>query len=263
MLWEVLLIGSFWWWLLSFGWFCILIFLIEEERGTLGTFTILLGLAVVQLFSDFNIVKWMWENPLWVGAGAISYFVIGAVWGTIKWTLFSKDKREKYDESKEYWLEPENLKRTATNLRSRASKKGVSDTRKAQIERWANALDAAAAQGGGVLTDALKPAWTNERADARRRWEEEETDVMPVEIPHPKDNKARIMRWMGHWPWSMFWTMLNDPIRRIAKMVYKRMTVILVSIGQRSFAGVEDDFVIEDNEDDVAPPQATATHPQE
>jgi hypothetical protein len=142
------------------------------------------------------------------------------------------------------------LKRTATNLRSRATKSGVSDNRKAQILRWADACDAAAAQGGGTLTDALKPAWTNERAETRRRWEEEETDVMPVEIPHPKNHKARIMRWMGHWPWSLFWTLLNDPIRRICKVLYKRMTIILVSIGQRQFAGVEDDFVIEEDEND-------------
>lgn len=256
MLWEVLIIGSFWWWLITAGWFCFLVFLIEEEKGTVGSFFVLLGLAAVQLFSDFNLCGWMWANPMWVGIGTVGYFVIGAMWGCLKWTLFARDQRERYDEAKEYWLEPDSLKRTATNLRVRANRQGsspgggVSDTRKAQLIRWADALDAAAAQGGGTLTDALKPAWTNERADGMRRYQENETDVMPVEVPHPKNHKARIMRWIGHWPWSAFWTVLNDPIRRICKMLYKRMTIILVSIGQRQFAGVEDDFVIEEDEND-------------
>ena len=255
MLWEVLLVGSLWWWVVSLGFFCFLIYLIEEEKGTGCTFTILLALGVVQCFSDFNIAAWMWANPMWVGIGAVGYFAIGAMWGVVKWTLYSKDQREKYDEAKESWLEPENLKRTATELHRQArNRSDITSKRKEQMNRWADALNAAAAQGGGTLTDALKPAWTNERAERKQNWNDHRTNVMPLEIPHPKNNKARIMRWMGHWPWSMFWTILNDPIRRISKMVYKRMTIILVSIGQRQFAGVEDDFVIEDDDDTSSDP---------
>ena len=249
MLWEVLIIGSAWWWLTSFAAFCFLVYLIEEERGTFATFTMIAVAATVQLFSDFNLVKWAWENPLYVGAGILGYIVVGCIWSVTKWRFFSHNLREKYDEAKEYWLEPDNLKRTATNLRSRARKNDVADNRKTQLTRWADALEAAAAQGGGTLTDALKPAWTQERADNSRHWDSGDTDVMPIEIPHPKNHKARIMRWGGHWPWSMFWTLLNDPLRWIGKWIYKKMTVILVGIGMNAFKGVEDDFVIETDED--------------
>tara|TARA_Y100000034_G_scaffold103692_1_gene129575 strand:- start:45057 stop:45845 length:789 start_codon:yes stop_codon:yes gene_type:complete len=247
MLWEVLIIGSFWFWIITLGWFCLLVYLIEEERGTVGTVFVILGIAGLQCFSDFNIVGWLWKNPLYVGIGVVGYVVIGALWGLLKFRLFASDKREKYDEAKEHWLESHSLKQTARDLRTRAGRQEIADARRVQLNRWASACEAAANAGGGTLTDALKPAWTQYRADRRRHWEENETDQMPVEIPHPKDHKARIMRWIGHWPWSMFWTILNDPLRRIGKAIYKRMTVILVAIGQKAFQGVEDDFVIEEN----------------
>jgi hypothetical protein len=254
MWWEILIVGSLWFNLMAFGWFCLLVWMIEEERGTVGSFLILAGLGVIQLFSDFNVVAWLWHNPMWVAIGAVGYFVIGAIWGTTKWTLFSRDKREKYDEEKEEWLRPDSLRNTAQRLRKRSTSERngiVTPERKAQLVRWADACTAAAAQGGGELTDALKPAWTNSRDQGSYHYEAGERDVMPTVIPHPKDHKARILRWMGHWPWSLFWTLLNDPIRRIAKMLYKRMSIILVSIGQRSFAGTENDFVVEPTEENV------------
>jgi hypothetical protein len=247
MLLEFLIIGSFWWWLLSFATLCFLVFLIEEEKGAVATFALLLGVGIVQLFSDFDLVGWMWENPLSMGVGFISYFVVGAFWGTIKFRFFVCDKREQYDEAKEAWLEPDNLRNHAQQLQVRVDR-DVSDDRQAQLQRWADALENAAVMGGRELTDALKPAWTDYLAHTKQKFQQDETNMMPVEIPHPKDHKARIMRWMGHWPWSMLWTLINDPFRRICKMLYKRMTVILVDIAQEAFAGVEDDFVIEENE---------------
>lgn len=255
MLWEVLIIGSFWWWILAVVWFCFLIFLIEEERGTFGTFVVLLGLTAVQLFSDFNLVGWIWKNPLWIGVGAVGYVVIGSIWATVKWTFFAKDQREKYEEEKERWLQPENLRDHASTLRSRSRAGEIEQSKAEQLKRWADALETAAANGGGELTNALKPAWTNYRVVGARYWNNPKVDedYIPTEVPHPKNHKASIMRWGGHWPWSMFWALLNDPIRWVGKQIYKRMSILLVAIGQREFAGVEDDFMIEEDDSGQLP----------
>lgn len=34
------------------------------------------------------------------------------------------------------------------------------------------------------------------------------------------DYKARVIGWMMYWPWSAFWTMIDDPIRRICNRLY-------------------------------------------
>jgi len=258
MWWDILVIGGLWFNLISIAWFCLLVFLIENDYGTVGGFAIFVGVAIVQLFSNFNIVGWMWANPWLILLATGGYFVIGACWGIFKWTLFARDKREKYDEEKAEWLTVDALKRTAKDLRRRVNNESheFSPERKTQLMRWAAACDAAAAQGGGVLIDELKPAWTNSRSMSERyHYEDDEQDVMPTVIPHPKDHTARITRWMGYWPWSLFWTILNDPIRRICKWMYKRISVVLVSIGARSFDGTEDDFVVETETTDRISPE--------
>jgi hypothetical protein len=40
-------------------------------------------------------------------------------------------------------------------------------------------------------------------------------------MPKAKDNKSEIVGWMVYWPWSAFWTILNDPIRRFYKMLVR------------------------------------------
>jgi len=251
MLWEVLIIGSFWFYALAFGLFVFLVCLTESEKGTWGAITLICTAGIIQLFSDFSVFGWLWDNPLWACVYFGGYFVVGAIWATIKWTLFSRNLREKYDEAKEEWLEPERLKSYAQRLKQWANKEN-NNTYRERYTRWATALENAATENAGELTDTLKPAWTHYRANPNAyRYDHiagNQENEKPIEIPHPKHHKSKIYRWIGHWPWSLFWTFLNDPIRKICKAIYKRMSIIFVSIAQKAFKGIEDDFVVEDED---------------
>jgi hypothetical protein len=85
-------------------------------------------------------------------------------------------------------------------------------------------------------------------------------DVMPAEnrkdfrtllrhtdtsMPEARQNKSRIMTWMTYWPWSMVWTMINDPIKKLFRMLYLRMQRIYEKISESIWSGVEEDLAVE------------------
>lgn len=67
-------------------------------------------------------------------------------------------------------------------------------------------------------------------------------------VPSPRDHKARIMIWMAWWPWSMLWTLLNDPIKRLFRAIYRALLTRLQKISERAFRRVDDDLVVASTE---------------
>ncbi len=66
--------------------------------------------------------------------------------------------------------------------------------------------------------------------------------------PRAREHKADILFWMTYWPWSGFWTLLNDPIRRLFRAIYHRITGILQRISDHAFKGTENDIAVETKE---------------
>jgi len=87
---------------------------------------------------------------------------------------------------------------------------------------------------GTSIPDNLKKDF---RRALERRWEDR------IEIrPQVGQHKARIYLWMGYWPWSMLWTLINDPVRRIFTEIYAQIRATLQRISDHIWAGTEDDF---------------------
>lgn len=49
-----------------------------------------------------------------------------------------------------------------------------------------------------------------------------------------RDHKARLMRWMGYWPFTFLWSLLHDPV----EFVYNLISGGLQRISDRAFANV-------------------------
>ena len=60
--------------------------------------------------------------------------------------------------------------------------------------------------------------------------------------PRAVKHKSKILMWMTHWPFSAFWTLLNDPIRRIFMAIYAHLTGTLQKISNSVFANTEVEF---------------------
>src|SRR5690606_21834409 len=50
--------------------------------------------------------------------------------------------------------------------------------------------------------------------------------------PKAKDNKSRIMRWIGYWPTSMIWTLLDDFLTRVVRTVYNHISTCFEKISK-------------------------------
>lgn len=56
------------------------------------------------------------------------------------------------------------------------------------------------------------------------------TKFVKEHIPNPKTEKARILRWMGYWPVSALWFVLNDFVREIFNHLYYRFVAVYQKI---------------------------------
>jgi hypothetical protein len=43
------------------------------------------------------------------------------------------------------------------------------------------------------------------------------------EKSNPRRSQKRFMSWIAYWPWSLAWTLVNDPLKRIARRIYNQL----------------------------------------
>ncbi len=56
--------------------------------------------------------------------------------------------------------------------------------------------------------------------------------------PQAKHNKQRIVGWMTWWPFSMPWTLINDPIKRLFDFIYRRIVSVFQAMSDQIFKGL-------------------------
>ena len=68
-----------------------------------------------------------------------------------------------------------------------------------------------------------------------------ETIINCESIPSAKNYKKDIIVWMSYWPWSMVWTILNDPIKRFFNYVYLKFSTLYQKLADMMF----EDIIVE------------------
>lgn len=58
--------------------------------------------------------------------------------------------------------------------------------------------------------------------------------------PKAKRNKGRILSWMMYWPWSASWTIINDPVVRLFKEIYAKLSTVFDKISAHAYKGIDD-----------------------
>lgn len=56
--------------------------------------------------------------------------------------------------------------------------------------------------------------------------------------PQAIQQKEQIITWMVYWPFSATWTLLNDPVRRLFNMIYRKISKALQEISDKVFKGI-------------------------
>jgi hypothetical protein len=247
MLFELFVVGSFWFWALIIAEFIFLIYFLERERYLAAPFSILLVLGAWVLGGSGlgDVIRWVYHNPTYTVAGMIGYFLIGTFYVISpyvgKWWWFVRDVRDHNREAKQYWLESgkrridelklaiqnltERQKRDATNNHVNPDTQPAIDKATQEMVVWTGS--------NGVMTEELLPYWkTYQKENYFTDWFGRQVSI---EKPTPDKFKARITAWIVYWPPSLFWTLLNDPLRRIGRMIYEGVADILKKISDSAW----------------------------
>lgn len=194
------LFGTLWFWVVSsviFGW---LIFLTEgEESHTFGAGLVLVGFVwIMSSVNDISVIA----NPLLWLKWVTIYLVLGVIWSVIKWFSFLHKQKDKLNSLKEVYIERNNLELIA---------KRISDS------DWL-----------GFVKYLSDQKYSPNGYDKIKKRE----DV----IPTVKGRFSDLTRWIVWWPMSAFWTILNDPLRRIAEALVRALKGIYTNIANSVFS---------------------------
>ncbi len=202
---ELFVIGSFWFWALIAAEIILLFVFIENENGIGAWVSLAIFAACLQWMGNTDIIGFVVQNPLSLLAVLAAYFLIGGWWGVVKWWVFLRDQLEEYQEAKEKFLRNHGID---------PSIKELPQETKVRWKKW--------------LSENTK--WDGEN---HRRLDE---------APRARSNKARIMRWMSFWPISMIWSFLDDFVKRVFKTIYQRIAGFLQRMADNMFGKLRDDL---------------------
>lgn len=101
---EIFVIGSFWFWALILAELLLLFVFVEFENGVGATVSLLVFGACLQWLGDVDIIKYVYQHPAYAAAALCAYFALGCVWGAVKWWLYCHDLLDQYNEVKTEWL---------------------------------------------------------------------------------------------------------------------------------------------------------------
>lgn len=217
-MWEIFLIGTFWFWALLAIEFIALLAFVEHECPGWAIFSLVGACCLLQFFGDVPMIYYITHNPWIIVAGLGIYVLIGAPWGCLKWWLHLRNLREEYTAIKREWitlLKKKVLHESNANLKEIYQEVITSNkiTLKAR-KHWLTYLD------------------DNYGYSCKSRFDK----------PELRHNKGRIIMWMAYWPFSMLWTIINDPIRKLFRQVYHSLEGLLQRITDSVWKDIDNDF---------------------
>lgn len=110
---DLIILGSFWFWILLAALLVEVTILCEQNHGLAAFVSIAAFTMLLQLFGNFDILGYIWQNPLYIFGYAILYYLIGISYSIFKWKLFCNNKRDKYNAIKNKFLKSNNISGTA------------------------------------------------------------------------------------------------------------------------------------------------------
>jgi hypothetical protein len=207
---ELILAGGFVFWALIGIIAIAMVWGIEEESNFLTFTALVVGSVALWLITGMHHIDMSWLTHNWdyVALGVLGYIVSGSLWGIMKWWFFLHNGADDYE----------------------AHRTQYQTDYKAWSDDWTK-----------TITDrrVKEPAYADPRSYTSYKDYIQEKYHYP---PLPAANKSRIMLWMVWWPWSALWTLLNDPLKRIYRMIYQHLVSIYTRMSYAVFGGRFDEL---------------------
>jgi hypothetical protein len=178
---------------------------IENDTPSGALTALLVTLGLVWFFTDFSIRYQVvplltWQHVL---AFLVAYVAIGVAWSFVKWYFYLS----------------------------------------ARYDRWVDA-NAAYKRHYDIETNTVVSQTDSRFLDFIRHNYREFTKVNPrtgerVISPRPEPDRYKISSWMGFWPWSVFWSLVDDVLVGIFRFFYRQCVGIYRAMAAYMFPGFE------------------------
>lgn len=162
--------------------------------------------------------------------GLAGYVVVGTVWSFAKWYFKLAGIRDTYIELKAKFIESNRLKENFLKTPiayTDSLTKEEDQARDEQIginEKYARYIDSRMKNYGNV-------AYTDARFDPT-------LIVNKMVKPLASKHKSSITQWIAFWPVSLTWTLINDPVRKVANYIFNKIKGTFQRISDAMFAGI-------------------------
>lgn len=221
--------GTISFWLLLAATAIAVLSLIEYEFTITAALSILASLLLLQFFGDVKIFSHLFTNPWLIPVYIAVYAACGVLWSVVKWYLLVTEKDE------------ENQEQTAQFLRQ----KGISETNvpdHLKYEWYFFMRNQTYSESyEGLMRSFLIAKGMRDRnsvpenlKDAFQQFLKEAYEAIPNPslAPQWRKYKNKIASWIVHWPWSLIWTLLDDPIKRFLRFVFRHLPKIYDTVSQ-------------------------------
>lgn len=201
-------LGSVWYFLLTAGWVVLLFYWVEKEFIFLSGFNIVLYILFLQFIIHKNVLGGLFEHPTSTLLFVVIYFAFGFVWSFVKWWLFVNKKALAYKVGRMNWLQNQKKGRT----RHQYDSKELID--EITLET--------------TVPESLKEDW--------RHFSSCSLCLRPKAV----DNKKLISHWVLYWPISALWSLLDDFVGKVMRMIIVKIRFVYDGITKNAFKNTED-----------------------
>lgn len=217
---TLLVFGTIWFWLIITLFCAVAVLFLEnlERNGRDGNeayFSLVtLSLCTAALFYFCGQLKAVvlaaLSNPILTLEFVAGYFVVGIIYSFIKWYFYLRNIKEKYIIYKVNWI-----------------RNNLAEKRWGEITNWSNP----------TIPEDMKQDWEEKLQYQSQFW------LFICGKIISSDHKSRITAWVAWWPISGAWTLLNDPIKRMANYLFNQFKEIYNKIYKAMIGNITSDLL--------------------
>ena len=173
------------------------------------------------------------HNPSQIAIGAGIYAVIGVLWSFAKWYFKLSGVRDTYLELKEKYVKqhkPVNFLQAQPELSD--------EELQALTKDEAIARDTHAEVHLNFFSWVRNSMHIYDGSVSKSDVLADPANIVKSIKPLAMNHKSSITQWIAFWPVSFAWTIINDPVRKVANYIFSRIKGTFQKMSDSMFAGV-------------------------
>jgi len=225
---SLFVFGSWTFWFTMLLAFVFITVMVEGARDFAAFITFFIVASITAWLNHISPLQLVTENLGATIGLAVFYLLSGAVWSLVKWWRLVVTFKEVYLEVKKELAKanPEEndayFRQLSYNLRLRFLEP--------DLRKYYGLTEFDGHTGGRDVLGLHNVLGGHDDTDGLN---------FTPKPPDPAKFKPFILRWLMFWPWSLSWTLLDDPIRRTFKAIYDSLVSTYERIAKEVFADVK------------------------